>query len=173
MWQKVSDFIFTWLDPIGVVLGLVVALPVFWTWYEVVFGERRRRRRWFHQVRSDPGERPAILILDLLAEKDIRTQVEHFRNRDGQLKDIPDERIFVITRNKPLRPEELPALQEEIRRTAGRILASGADRIHFFHAGPAFAAALVGAEFANAAPMLLYHYQGGTYRNFGPLRLTA
>ena len=171
MWQSVSEFILTWLDPIGVVLGLIVTLPVLWTWYEVVFGERRRRRRWFHEARSDPGERPAILILDLLADRDIRTQVARFRSRNQRLNTIPDERIFVITRRKPLTPADMPNLQAQIRRMAARILASGADRIHFFHAGPACAAALVGAEFANAAPLLLYHYQDGTYHNYGPLRV--
>ncbi|BCX88950.1 hypothetical protein MIN45_P1320 [Methylomarinovum tepidoasis] len=171
MWSVFADFVVTWLDPVGVVLGLIATLPVFWTWYEVVFGERRRRKRWFDEVRRQPGRRPAILVLDLLPGKEIRTQVEHFRAHSDALKDIPEERVFVISREKALTPAEVPALQDEIRCTARRILASGADRVHYFHAGPAFAAALVGAEFANAAPLLLYHYQGGAYRNFGPLRM--
>ena len=32
------------------------------------------------------------------------------------------------------------------------------------------AAALVGAEFANGARVLLYQHEGGSYRNFRPLR---
>ena len=32
------------------------------------------------------------------------------------------------------------------------------------------AAALVGAKFANGARVLLYQHEGGSYRNFGPLR---
>ena len=48
--------------------------------------------------------------------------------------------------------------------------AAGTDCVHYFHAGPAIAAALVGAEFANGARVLLYQHEGGNYCNFGPLR---
>ncbi len=170
MWQTAYDFIMTWLDPIGIVLGLIAAVPLFWTWYEVIFGERRRRRRWFESVRRDPGARPAILIVDLLPNKDIRTLVEKFRAADPALKDIPDDHILHVVRDKPLTPEAMPELLREIRAAAAGILARGADKVHYFHAGPAVAAAPVGAEFANAVPVILYHFQDGKYHNFGPLR---
>ncbi len=170
MWQTIHDFIMTWLDPIGIVLGLIATIPLVWTWYEVAIGERRRRKRWFEAVRRDPGARPAILIVDLLPGKDIRTVVEKFRAADSALKDIPEDRILVVTRDKPLTPEAMPDLLREIREAAAGILARGADKVHYFHAGPAVAAAPVGAEFANAVPVILYHFQGGKYLNFGPLR---
>mgnify|MGYP001589174101 CR=1 FL=1 len=61
-------------------------------------------------------------------------------------------------------------MQEDLRAAAALLLGAGADCIHCFYAGPAVAAALVGAEFANGARVLLYHHEGGTYINFGPLR---
>ncbi len=170
MWQTVTDFVMTWLDPIGVVIGLLVTLPVFWTWYEVVVGERRRRRRWFNETRRHAGQRPAILIVDLLPDRDIRISVEHFRTAYPPLRAIPDDRIFVVSRSRAVCSDDMPGLQEEFRLTAGRLIACGADRVHYFHAGPAIAAAMVGAEFANAVPVYLYQRQNGGYENFGPLR---
>ena len=31
--QAVLEFIHTVLDPLSIVIGLVLAVPVFWTWY--------------------------------------------------------------------------------------------------------------------------------------------
>lgn len=169
--DAVRAFIANWLDPIGAVLGLLSLVPIFWTWWDVVFGRRRRERRWFAEISRTPGERPAILIVDLLPGKAVRAAVENFRRRDDALAGIPDARILSIVREQPLTPADLPELHRELRAAAAQLLKAGADCIHYFHAGPAIAAALVGAEFANGARMLLYQHEGGSYRNFGPLRV--
>lgn len=166
-------FIAAWLDPIGVVLGLLALVPIVWTWWDLVFGRRRRERRWFDDIRRRPGKRPAILIVDLLPGRDVRAAVENFRRQDPALAAVPDERIVVIERDTPLTPAALPDLHRELRAAAARLLKAGTDCIHYFHAGPAIAAALVGAEFANGARVLLYQHEGGSYRNFGPLRPPA
>lgn len=163
-------FIAAWLDPLGIVLGLVALVPIFWTWWDVVFGRRRRERHWFADIRRRPGERPAILIVDLLPGKDVHAAVENFRRALPALADIPDDRIVVIERQQTLMPDDLPDLHRELRAAAAQLLKAGADCIHYFHAGPAIAAALVGAEFANGARVLLYQHESGSYRNFGPLR---
>jgi nitrogen fixation-related uncharacterized protein len=31
MWQSISDPIMTYLVPIGVMVGILIAIPVFWT----------------------------------------------------------------------------------------------------------------------------------------------
>lgn len=172
MWEQSSEFVATYLDPIGVVLGLVVTIPIFATWYEVTIGRHRRHRRWFHEMRERPGQVPAILILDLLDGKDVRTSVERFRQTQPDLKDIPADRIFRIARDKKLVPNDLPKLHSELRGLAATILLSGTDTLHYFHAGPACIAALVGAEFSNAVRVLLYQHNPhtGSYENFGPLR---
>ena len=108
-------FIAYWLDPIGIMLGLVALVPIFWTWWDVVFGRRRRERRWFAEISRRPGERPAILIVDLLPGKDVHAAVENFRRRDAALAAIPDERICSIVREQPLTPADLPALHRELR----------------------------------------------------------
>lgn len=166
-------FIAVWLDPIGVVLGLLALVPIVWTWWDVVFGRRRRERRRFEDIRRQPGERPAILIVDLLAGKDVRASVENFRRRDSALAAIPDERICVVRRDRAITAQDMPDLQRELRDAAAQLLKTGTDRIHYFHAGPAAVAALVGAEFANGACVLLYQYGNGSYTNFGPIRPAA
>jgi len=169
--DALRGFIAAWLDPIGIVLGLVALVPIFWTWWDVVFGRRRRERRWFADIRRQPGERPAILIVDLLSGKDVRAAVEQFRSQQPALAGIPEDRIAVVERQRLLASDDMPDLHRELRAAAAKLLKAGADCIHYFHAGPAIAAALVGAEFANGARVLLYQHEGGSYRNFGPLRL--
>ena len=170
MLDMMHGWIATILDPIGVVVGLILAIPVFWTWIDVVFGERRRRRRRFQEARTQPGQRPAILILDLLTDKEIRLAVEHYRCSIEALKDLPAERIITVTRDRRLQAEDMPELAQEIRAAAARLVAIGTDTVHYFHAGPAVPAAIVGAELANAHRVLLYQHSPDGYHNFGPLR---
>lgn len=159
------------LDPVGIWLGIVFAVPIFWTWYDVSLGRSRRYRTWLREASREPGARPAILIVDLLPKKDVRASVEHYRAGSEALKAIPDERIFVVAREAWLEPDDAPALVGDVQAVAAEILRSGADVVHYFHAGPVFAAAVVGAEFANAGcRVLLYQNEQGKYVEFGPLR---
>jgi hypothetical protein len=168
------DIATTWimavLDPIGVVVGLIIAVPVVWTWIDVVFGERRRKRRWFREARNRGGQRPAILIVDLLAAKDIRPAVEHYRQTHEALRTIPEDRILTISRAKRLCAEDMPELAQEVRTAAGKLIAAGADTVHYFHAGPAAVAAIVGAELGNAQRVMVYQHDPDGYHNFGLLR---
>jgi hypothetical protein len=170
MWQEFSAFVMTFVDPIGVVVGILIAVPVFWTWYEVTLGQRRQRRRLYRELRGNPGVRPGILILDLLPGKDVCPAVERFRQTDEALKLIPTERHFVLSRDQGLTPEAMPEIHTDLRAVAARIVGEGVDVLHYFHAGPAIAAALVGAELANSCRVILYHHDHGQYLNFGPLK---
>lgn len=170
MLQQVSDWIMTYLDPVGVVFGLLIAVPVLWTWWEVAFGQARQRRRIYRELRRNRGGRPAILILDLLPGKDVRPAVERFRQTDEALRQIPDERVFCVSRDKVLTPADMVGIQGDLRSVAGRVVGHGADVLHYFHAGPACAAALVGAELANGCRVILYQHNHGSYENFGPLK---
>lgn len=165
------EFILQWLDPIGIVLSLVLSIPILWTWWNVTFGESRRRKIWYRQARQQKGLRPAILIIDLLTDKDVRAQVEHFRAQDETLKTIPDDRIFALSRDKWFTPEEVHDFQKDLRNTSAQIMRAGVDMLYLFYAGPTISATMVGAEFANAGcKVLVYHNERGSYVNFGPLR---
>jgi hypothetical protein len=173
MLDAVHDFTMNVLDPIGIWLGLVLAVPVFWTWWDVVIGRRRRRQRWFDQVRREPGQRPAILLVDLKSNMDIRVQVENFRMGEEGLKDIPEERIARVFRDKPLTPEAIPELLYEVRDRSAEFMRQGIDTIHLFYAGPLAPMAMIGASFGNGFRVLVYQHQpgsGGRYENWGPLK---
>ena len=169
--SSAAEWVMAYLDPVGVVIGLIIAVPVVWTWFDVVIGQRRRRRRWFRDACLNPGERPAILVVDLLTSKDVRTSVENFRQQDEQLRMVPRDRIVRVSRVKRLTPDQMPELLWDIRRAVGELIAGGVDTVHCFHAGPALVSALVGAELTNACLVLLYQHEANGYRNFGPLRI--
>ena len=159
------------LNPISIWLSVIVSVPIFWTWWDLVIGRRYRHRRWQDEVSRQAGSRPAILIVDLLPKKNIRAAVEHFRAGYDDLRAIPEEHIFVVSRDAWLEPSDAPGLVLDIQAAAAEILRCGADVLHYFHAGPVFASAVVGAEFANAGcRVLLYQNEQGHYVNFGPLR---
>jgi hypothetical protein len=168
--MDLRSFIATWLDPASVIVSLVLAVPVFWTWYDVVIGRHRRARQWFRQVSRDPGQRPAILIVDLLPGKDMRAQVQHYIAGCPELASIPEDRRFYLTRDTPLTPDDLPDLVRELRAKAADIARAGCDTVHCFYAGPVTFAAVIGAEFANGARLLFYQHHQGSYANWGPVR---
>ena len=165
------NFIMTWLDPLSIVVGLVVSVPIFWTWYEVIWGRRRKQSRWFNEVRKSPGRRPGILIVDLLDRRDIKTAIENYRQQQSFMKTIPDDRIFCVSRSKRLQPADIPTLIEDINKVSAQVISGGIDTLHYFHAGPAIAAAISGARFANSCRVILYQYSAGEYQSFGPLQL--
>lgn len=172
MWQVITNFIMIYLDPIGIVVGLVLAIPVFWTWWQVVFGEQRRQRKLFQELRKAKGTCPGILILDLLPGRNVRMQVEQYRQQDNVLKAIPDDRLEQISRSKKLTPETMLELHTEIRQKLDALMQQGVNRIHLFLAGPVVGAAIVGAAMGNM-PVTVYQYQQGDYINFGPLKFDA
>lgn len=171
MLQAASDLIMTYLDPIGVVIGILIAIPVLWTWYEVTLGRRRQRRRLYQELSGNPGQRPGLLVIDLLCGKDVGPAVVQFCQTEESLKAIPPERRFTLSRDQALTPEGMPDLCADLRRLAARVVGEGVDVLHYFHAGPAVAAALVGAELANGCRVILYQYDHGTYIRLGPMKM--
>lgn len=164
------DIINNVLDPIGIVLGILVSIPIVWTWWEVSFGARRRRRIVLEQMKQQPGSRPAILIVDLIPEKDVTSTMERYIQTRPDLRGIPNDRRFVITGAKALTPESMPAFVDDVRTRASEIVTAGVDVVHLFYAGPVIPPAIIGAEFANFGRVLLYQHQQGDYVNWGPLR---
>lgn len=122
---------------------------------ELNFFEKRRIRRDWEKVR-------AAHRIDTLARM-------RMSNRDQYEEDMR----MHAGRDRAITAQDMPDLQRELRDAAAQLLKTGTDRIHYFHAGPAAVAALVGAEFANGACVLFYPYGGGSYTNFGPIRPAA
>jgi hypothetical protein len=166
-----GETIFAILEPISIVVGIALAIPVVWTWFDVVFGERRRRRERRLDVIAAPADRPALLVMDLLTGVEVTHQVEAFRQQDPVLSGIPAERIVVISRDRRVEAHHMPELVAEIRAARKRLLETGVDRIHLFFAGPGVVAAVVGAQFANGTTVILHQHDHGKYVNMGPLKV--
>lgn len=156
-------------------LGLIALIPICLTFYEVRFGRRRQHNRWFKQIIRTPGERPAILIVDILVGKEIKAQFENFRRGNEVLKNIPDDRIFRIdaasigVTSAELSAKDMTAFARKTSDTVADMYKAGPDVVHYFHSGPLPTAALVAASLANSFRVQMYHWRQG-YENWGPIR---
>lgn len=167
--NKLLWFINEVLNPIGILIGIVLAVPVFWTWWQVVFGERRQRRKWLAEISRNPGGRPGVLIVDLLPGKDIGASVRRYLANDPTLAGTEKDRIFTISRDAAIKPGQMADLARDIRAAARQLMDAGVDVVHLFHAGPDIAACMLGAELSNGPRVMLYHHEQGAYHCFGPL----
>jgi hypothetical protein len=158
------------LDWTSIVIGILTVIPVLLTYYELTMGRRRRHQRWFQEARHETGSRAAILEVDLLSDRDTGVAVKRFATQDAELGSIPDERYFRLHRKDRLCPEDMPGFVRELREQLAEIGLAGCDTVHLFYAGPAVAAATVGAELSNQFRVLVYQHQHSEYINFGPLR---
>lgn len=163
------DTAWLWLDRTSILLAIVLAVPILWTWWQIVFGEGRRRRLWLHQIARQPGQRPGALVIDLLPGKDIQACVRAHLAADETLAQLPPERIQRVQRADPLTPAGSADFAQDLRRAARALQDAGVDVIHCFFAGPGVAALITGAELANGARVLLYQYEQGRYLAYGPM----
>lgn len=163
------EMFWAWSGRIAALVGIIIAIPVFWTWWQVVFGERSRHRRWLVQVSREPGARPSALVIDLLPGRDISTCVQAYLAEAGIDLKIPEQRRATVTRERALNPNEMDALARDGLEAHARLLKTGTDVIHVFFAGPAVAAMMLGAHLRNGPRCLIYHYDQGRYRPYGPL----
>lgn len=164
-------------ETIGVIsnyVGLATAVPIFWTWYEISLGSKKSERNFLKRTANEVGNRPGILVVDLLPSRNIEQAVDRFRQSNEQLKAIPKELVFKIDYSRPMSAESMPDLANDLRKMAGVALNHGVDVLHVFYAGPAIAAALVGAEFSNTFRVILYHHNtndsANAYENWGLLK---
>lgn len=169
---KAIDFINGVLDPIGIVLGLIIAIPVLWTWYEIIWGEeRKKKRRYKDLLHQHKALHPSILVV---TNKDgVVGQINTFRSESEELKNIPPDRVLVLEISKNvLTGDDMPTIVKSIRQKADKVREAGTDVLHCFLACPVTVAALVGAEFKNDCRVILYQYSTGStgYENWGFLQ---
>lgn len=161
------------LETIGVWFGALTMLLVIWTWYEVVFGNKRKLKKLYKLATKQKGELPVVLVANFLKDnKDMTSDVTRFLNEDSQLSAIPGHHIFSLAANRPnIKVDDMPDVVNEIRDIAMRISHTGTDCVHLFYGGPHIIASIIGKEFANSHRVLLYQQDLNTkkYTNFGPL----
>lgn len=169
--NDVIDFINYVLSPVSAVFGILTTVPIFWTWYSIVWGKKKKHRRWHKEASSVIGALSSVLVVDMLPGKDVMVQVKHFMNNDEELKKIPEDRIFRLFRGEWLNLKDMPDFHKQLVDIIGEIGKSGTDVLHVFLASPVSAAAMIGAEFGNAGcQVLIYQNHNGHYENFGPLK---
>jgi len=164
-----SQWVSEYLDGTGILVGLITAIPIFWTWYSLTWGQKRKEKRWtYNAIHNIHGKIHAVLIVDLLPNKDIKTPVLRYLKQHQTLNTIDEGWIFCINHQTTVTPDTLTSLAKELQEIHKSLQRLGADSLHLFFAGPAIAATLVGAEFGNSIPVYLYHHDQG-YENFGLL----
>ncbi len=170
--DTLNTFTMTYLDPVGIWISLLLAIPVIWTWI-ILLGEKRQKKKIWKEARKTTGNLPAVLIIDMLPDKDISSNIRQYLNTEKSFKKLPEERIISLCWDKSLVPEDMPEFATKLRKKIGEIYQTGADRIHLFFAGPAVAATVIGSELSNNIPTTLYQFDvtKGSYINFGPLKL--
>ena len=169
--DAIINFINSYLGPISTIIGIITFFPVLYLWWDVYFGRKKRMAIWYNQAKLSTNQKiPSILIIDLLVTGNIRTQVESFRSNEDSLKNIPDDRIFMIVRTKHITPEDIAQLVVDIKSKANEILSAGTDTLHLFYAGPIVPSIILGGIFSNTFTVILYQHSQGTYVNWGPLK---
>lgn len=161
------------LEIIGVWFGAITMLLVFWTWWEVVFGNKRKLRKLYQVAMRQTGDLPVILIANFLQhDRDMKSDVMRFINEHQHLKNIRQQHIFELSSDRPsIRPDDMLAVTREIRDVTMRISHTGTDCIHLFYGGPHIVASILGKEFANSHRVMLYQQdlQTKKYISYGPL----
>lgn len=158
------------LDPIGVWVGLVISIPVFWTWWSLTWGKDRQIKIWLKKAKQGAGSNPAVLIVDLLANTEMKPQVIQYLKKCGIT--ISDDRMEVIDRKADIAPDDMPQIAKEVYQAVGKMNYMAADVVHVFFGGPGCVGLLLGAELANLPCQVHFHQasRGQGYQDFGPIR---
>jgi hypothetical protein len=164
IWQMIDRF--------ATVIGTIVSIPVFWSFY-ILLSMNKRRERILEHIRKTPGKRPAVLIVDVIKPdgESIRAQVEHWiRDRD-EFKDTQPNSIYVSEFRGEMAEHHMDEFVTTIRTKIGSVMGAGADRIHLFIRSPMPVALSVGEILSNSGcPVIMYHNQlNEGYQNWGLL----
>jgi len=165
-----ENFTRDYFDLISIWVGLIIAIPVFWTWWSVAMGEARQRKKWLNRAKREKGDDPAVLIVDLLSNTEMRAQVVRYLK--SQHIDVAEDRFAVIDRKKDVVPDDMAELSGEIHGAVGKLNYMAADVVHVFFGGPGCVGLMIGAELSNLPCKIHFHQssRGEGYQDFGPIR---
>jgi Na+-translocating ferredoxin:NAD+ oxidoreductase RnfG subunit len=142
------------LDKIGIILGIFTAVPVVWT-FIILFTTERRRKKKLKNLIKNPKAIESVLIIDVSREN-IKAQVVNWLKKNPKLKKITEKNIYYVGTTDKLTVDNIDKMLDKIREARIKITDSGSGRIHLFYRGPVTLAAIVGAEFSNGCPVVLY-----------------
>jgi len=157
-----ASFITEYLDPFGIVIGLLVAIPVFWSWL-ILMGSRRRQKQLIKSIQNSQGERPIALVVNV-GQGDASNQVRAYIASSGYKMELEALNI------EALNLDEIAGFVQKLRRKRADFMSKGVGKIHLFYFGPVTGALLVGDVFSNGS-VTIYYYQRDTggYESWGPL----
>lgn len=164
----------TWqfFDRIAIIIGIVMFFPVLYSAWALMT-ERRRKRQRIDKIRSTPGNRPSVLIVDVKKPdtESMRAQVENYLRSGTTSIIVPDEAVFVAEYNGFMNSKDMDKFMVEVRKKAGKAVAYGTDKMHLFLRCPLPVAASVGEYLSNSyAQIILHHNQPDEgYQNWGLL----
>lgn len=155
MWDIIEKF--------SVILGIVLSIPVFWSWM-ILLGSKRRQKMLIKSLEKNPGDRPTYLLVDI-GKGESQNQVISFLNSQG----VSDAKPVAISREQVTK-DDLQELVNKLQEIKGKAMEDGADRFHIFYKGPVAFAMMVGEVFSNT-PATVYQYdlKSGKYESWGPL----
>lgn len=153
------------LDAIDVVLGLLIAIPVLWTCWSLVFGRQRSAQRQYRALLQDPsGLRHGVLIVNLLPDKDVAGALQTHRTSEPTLLQIPDSSVLSLHRAQVPRSDQDHDYAIEVRRLIAELIAKCVGTIHLYFAGPRMSPALHDAILATGVRVFVYHYRRGSHQ---------
>lgn len=155
---------FPWdaIDKLGIIIGIIASIPIFWSW-TILLGYRRRQRQIIKSLEKKSGDRPIAISIDLMPGES-KNQVMLSLKTLGM-----DMEILKLTQER-LNKDSLQDFVDGLHRLKADAMAKGTDRIHLFYRGPIVGALIVGEVFSNIA-VTIYHFDKstGTYESWGPL----
>ena len=168
----ISEITWRFFDRIGIILGIVMSFPVFYSAW-ALWLERRRKSQYRDQIRSHPGNRPSVLIVDVKKPntESMRAQVENYLRSNVPAIILPDEAIFAAEYDGIMKHSDMDRFMVTVRKKVGNAISYGTDKIHLFLRCPLPIAASVGEYLSNSgARIILHHNQPDEgYQNWGLL----
>jgi hypothetical protein len=154
---------FSWdtVDKIGIVVGLLLALPVFWSWV-ILLGQKKRQKRILQSLSQSSGEMPVAVVVDIGPEE-IKNQVVAFLKKSAM-----DMELLAVSA-KRLDKENLQDFVADLHRVKAQAMEKGADRFHLFYRGPVPGALIAGGVFSNTVTTIYHLDKGVGYESWGPL----
>lgn len=152
------------LDKIGIVVGLLLSVPVFWSW-TILLGQKRRQKRILRSLERNPGDNPVAVLIDIGPEE-IQNQVIAFLKKSGTNMELLKVSI------KKLEKEKLQDFVDDLHKIMAQAMEKGADRFHLFYKGPVAGALLVGEVFGNTVTTIYHLDKSIGYESWGPLHRT-
>lgn len=156
------ESIWSVVDRIGIVIGLTITVPIFWSWYLLVT-TKRRQKTFIKSLEKLSGNRPAAVLIDIGVGDSENQVIAYLKEKNL---DVVPLKINI----EKLQKDELQSFVEKLHAIKAGAMSKGADRLHLFYKGPVVGALIVGEVFSNTA-VTIYHFEKttGSYESWGSL----